>query len=543
MKSFFEWMADFHGGSAQSALLLGKGPSFALRNTFHLDEFDLTVGLNHVVREQPVDIAHVIDLEVLEHCGDAIVRNAGVLVMPWIPHVRKVVPYTGNTLGFKPGADNLDACCDALPVLAKLRDQGRLLYYNLASAEDERAHPGAPIVPSASFSAVVMLQLLAIAGIRRVRTLGIDGGKGYSDQFQDLKATTHLAAGQASYNAQFDEIAKIIMNNSIDFAPLDADEPITVFVGTQPEQMLAFKVLEYSIRKNSSMNVQVKALHEAVAAAGIVIPEPADPKSRPRTPFSFQRFIIPELMQYRGRAIYLDSDMQVFRDMRELWRWPFKGAQILAVREPEGTGRIPQFSVMVLDCENLRWKVGELVAGLDSRMWSYEQLVYEMAAADRVSAELPESWNELERYSASGTALLHYTDMDSQPWLTTENILGHVWCRDLFDAVRAGFISRAMLDEHIANGWIRPSLAYQLDHGIVDPLLLPRYIKRQDIFSFAPPHIKGGYGRPLPWGGRVIRRMYASSRFFWNNTGVSGLYQRASKKTRQLVGWARRQFS
>jgi hypothetical protein len=543
MKSFFEWMADFHGEAPQNALLLGKGPSFVLRDTFCLDEFDLTVGLNHVVRELPVDIAHVIDLEVVEHCGEAIARNAGVLVMPWVPHVRKVVPYTGNTLGFKPGPDNLDACCDGFPVLARLRGEGRLLYYNLATADVERAHPGAPIVPGASFSAVVMLQLLASAGIRRVRTLGIDGGRGYSNQFQDLNATTHLAAGQATYNAQFDEIAKIIMNEAIDFAPLGADEPITVFVGTQPEQMLAFKVLEYSIRKYSSMNVQVRALHETVNAAHIAIPEPVDPKNRPRTPFSFQRFIIPELMQYRGRAIYLDSDMQVFRDMRELWDWPFKGAQILAVRGPEDTGRIPQFSVMVLDCENLRWQIEELVAGLDSRKWSYEQLVYEMAAAGRVSAELPESWNELERYTASGTALLHYTDMDSQPWLTTENILGYVWCRDLFDAVSAGFISRAMIDDHIANGWVRPSLAHQLDHDIVDPLLLPWRIKRQDIFSFVPPHVKDGYGRPLPWGGRVLRRMYASSRFFWNNTGLPKLYRRASNKTRQLMGWAKRQFS
>ena len=65
------------------------------------------------------------------------------------------------------------------------------------------------------------------------------------------------------------------MNADINFSPLDVDSPITIFVGTQPEQMLAFKVLEYSIRKHSSMSVRVVPLRGGATAPGT----DADPKS------------------------------------------------------------------------------------------------------------------------------------------------------------------------------------------------------------------------------------------------------------------------
>lgn len=540
MKSVLDWLPSYKQGVGNKVLLLGKGPTFAKRSRYDLEKFDLTIGLNHVVREMPVDLAHIIDLEVVEHCGQALYENAEFLVMPWIPHIRRKLPFSEQTLSFKPGSMNLDECCEQIPLLGKLRSEGRLLYYNLGTAPADRTVPGIWVLPPASFSAAVVLQMMAYAGVRYVRTLGIDGGSGYAGQFDDLKETTHLAAGQASYDAQFSEIARVIMNADMDFSPLDVDSPITIFVGTQPEQMLAFKVLEYSIKKHSSMSVKVVPLHEAAAKAGIVIPEPRDPKNRPRTPFSFQRFAIPALMNYRGRAIYVDSDMQVFRDMRELWTWPFNGAEVLAIKEPEESGRRPQFSVMMMDCAALRWDVADLVAELDKGTWSYEQLVYDMAAAPHIRSDLPETWNELERYSENRTSLLHYTDMDTQPWLSTENVLGHVWCKDLFEAIHDNVISRSMVEEHVEKGWVRPSLVYQLDHAIVDPLLVPGHVKRRDMISYVPPHVRGEYGRPLPWGGRTIRRVYASSRFFWNNTGLPLVYKRLAKKLRQFLTWLQR---
>ena len=141
----------------------------------------------------------------------------------------------------------------------------------------------------------------------------------------------------------------------------DRDSPIRVYVGSQEAQMLAVKVLEFSIKSHTTADVTVFPLHEA----RIDFPMPKDARNRPRTPFSFQRFYIPALQQYQGRAIYLDSDMQVFSDITALWRLPFEGADLLAAREPGESGRRPQFSVMLLNCSELKWDLPNIIAALD----------------------------------------------------------------------------------------------------------------------------------------------------------------------------------
>jgi hypothetical protein len=262
-----------------------------------------------------------------------------------------------------------------------------------------------------------------------------------------------------------------------------AEFPIRVFVGSQDAQMLAVKVLEFSIRQNTPADVKVFPLHEA----RIEFPTPKDVRNRPRTPFSFQRFYIPSLRGYQGRAIYLDSDMQVFRDITELWTLPFDGADLLAAREPGESGRRPQFSVMLLDCSELKWSLPEIVAGLDRGELTYETLMYDMAVARKVRAAIAPSWNSLEHFVQGETGLLHYTDMPTQPWVSLDNPNGFLWVRALIEAVDAGFISRAEVEQHIRQGFVRPSLLYQLDHRVERSEQLPRAARALDD-GFIPPY-------------------------------------------------------
>ena len=301
-----------------------------------------------------------------------------------------------------------------------------------------------------------------------------------------------------------------------------AQETIHIFVGTQQEQMLALKVLEYSIRKHSQATVQVTPLFAAVSQAGIKIPEPKNPTNRPRTPFSFQRFAIPALQNYQGKAIYLDSDMQVFQDIRELWEWDFDGADLLSVAEPADSGRMPQFSVMVLNCEQLKWDVAELIQDLERGRWTYQQFILEMAPAEKIAAVLPTVWNELERYEAGKTALTHYTDMPTQPWLSTENPLGWLWCQELVYAIEERFITQKFVEQEVKQGWVRPSLLYQLEHGIVDPLKLPEKVIKHDSWNFVPPHaVKKALSKMIhaPYSPTIVKRttakMYLLARYCW----------------------------
>ena len=281
-----------------------------------------------------------------------------------------------------------------------------------------------------------------------------------------------------------------LKSNTTDFAnPSVKSEAIKIYVGTQIEQMLAVKVLHYSIQKHTRQPVVLIPLFEAVEAAEIKIPVPANPQIRPRTPFSFQRFAIPQLNGYQGRAIYLDSDMQVFRDILELWTWDFEGADLLSVHEPPDTGRSSQFSVMVLNCQQLSWNVVDLVDQLQQGKWTYEEFILEMAPARAVATVLPPGWNDLERYNPEATSLVHYTDMNSQPWLVTHNPLAYLWCGDLLEAIEKGFISLAYVQDEIQKGHVRPSLLYQIEHNVADPHQLPDTAIRADRLSFVPPHM------------------------------------------------------
>jgi hypothetical protein len=242
-------------------------------------------------------------------------------------------------------------------------------------------------------------------------------------------------------------------------------EPIRVFVGTDPSQMIAAKVLEFSVRKHASRMVEV------VPLAGFPVPMPRDPRNRPRTPFSFARFLIPLLAGYRGRGIYLDADMIVFRDIAGLWDLPFNGASVLCThqtRVPGGFKSGRQMSVMLLDCARLDWRVEEIVAGLDRGDYSYEQLMGELCIVPPrdISDSIPPEWNCLEHYEPGSTALLHYTDLPRQPWRNRENPLSELWLECFDQAVAAGAIRPVEVVEAMEIGHVAADLAERLaDRG------------------------------------------------------------------------------
>src|SRR5215213_6716504 len=170
MQHFFDWFAGRDPN--RPWLILGKGPSFGLRSRVDLGRYDL-LSLNHAVREQRVVLAHMIDLDVVDACGEALFEQAEFVAVPWYPHVNH-----------GPGTQSLGELVHTHPMLGRLSAAGRLLWYDLVVAP-RRYGPG-PVVQAACFSAEAAVSLLALAGVRRVRSLGVDGGGGYSANFEDL---------------------------------------------------------------------------------------------------------------------------------------------------------------------------------------------------------------------------------------------------------------------------------------------------------------------------------------------------------------------
>lgn len=260
--------------------------------------------------------------------------------------------------------------------------------------------------------------------------------------------------------------------------------PVRVFVACTPSEWLPMRVLEFSIKETTSLPVELSAIY----SFNRPIPIPQALTNRARTPFSFQRFLIPELCNHAGKAIYLDADMQVFRDISELWNHDFTGCDLQTVEDAQ-KGRRGQFSVMLLDCEALAWDVEQIIADLDAGKLTYAALMYEMKVAKKIGRDISHYWNALERYEKDKTRLLHYTDMNTQPWVSTSNPLGYLWVACLRRAIATSFISLEEIEREINLGHVRPSLLAQINEKIDDCVVLPSWIRKLDR-HYSPPYKK-----------------------------------------------------
>ncbi|MDD2725317.1 MAG: glycosyltransferase [Methylovulum sp.] len=476
MKNITKLFATDHSLYEKPWLIVGKGPSYQFINDVDLSAYNV-LALNHVISQINAKISHLIDIDVFETCAAQIYAQADYLVLPYYPH-------SGNQVG----EFSLPNLLEKHPLLGKMDQEGRLFWYDHLGIKALLRHGKRPVrlsrqIRVSYFSAEAAVDILATQGIKSIRTLGIDGGGSYSQIFEQISPETRLANGNASFDNQFIGIISKISKYHLDYQSLANHYPIKVYVATQEEQMLSVKVLEYSIRKHASNPVEVFPLHEA----NIKYREPKDPRNKQRTPFSFQRFLIPHLNAHQGRAIYLDSDMQLFTDISQLWNLPMGSHDLLTVNPSRREkNRRLQFSVMLMDCEKLAWNVDGIIDELDAGRLTYESLMYDMAAAKNIGVCIPSEWNCLEWFKENKSFLVHYTDMPTQPWVSRDNKLGHLWINDLIEAVENGFIDIRFIQEHINNGWVRPSLMYQIENKVLSSFKLPETVCQLDENFSAP---------------------------------------------------------
>lgn len=186
-------------------LLVGKGPSFDRRAEAPESVVGWKVfGLNHVCLKTAVDVAHFTDFDAFQDCADRLQKQACLVCLPWFPHV-----------GNRPGPKCLDELVQNDPALHRLNEAGRLVSYNSTLAK-HRAR-SLPLVHVRYFSAVAGLSILAAAGAKLVRTVGVDGGTGYAAGFDP---STLLANGRKSFDVQFGEMKRIAKSAKIDLQPL-----------------------------------------------------------------------------------------------------------------------------------------------------------------------------------------------------------------------------------------------------------------------------------------------------------------------------------
>jgi hypothetical protein len=408
----------------------------------------LILALGAAARVLEADAAWIADIRTLEGAPEAVLSRAGVVWAPASPRESGVA-----------SALSLGGWVERSDALLTLKAAGRLF----------RAEPSdhdAEDLAGDYADEAAALRLLARAGVSLVRRIGMTQPRPGFEALQPYGARTGGAA-------------TVRRTTGVSYGPYGYPSPARVFVGADEEQKLGARVLAYSIERRSTMDVVVEVLDVSQ------IPEPQKPENRSKTGFSFARFDIPRLCDYDGRGIYLDADMLVFGDIADLWTQPLDDADLLYSLSHPHMGRTPQTAVMLLNCRALDWDVGEIVQGLDDGAYGYGELMGDLCivAADRQKPGLPYWWNSLEQYDPGRTCLLHYTDMDTQPWVT-RNRNGSLWLQALRDALDEGYISRAELDEAVARGHVSPELPTWLGlaEGVADEVEAAHWIAPYNRF-------------------------------------------------------------
>ncbi len=137
--------------------------------------------------------------------------------------------------------------------------------------------------------------------------------------------------------------------------------------------------------------------------------------------FTPLRFLPPELMSYKGRAIVIDPDVFAMTDIWELFTRDMEGKAI-TVRARSGTkgliDKVMATSVMLLDCAQLKhWNVEKQFNAMFDFELDYQDWVG-LRDVDRSEIQLLENeWNDFDRLTPK-TKMLHTTKRRTQPWKT-----------------------------------------------------------------------------------------------------------------------------
>lgn len=199
-----------------------------------------------------------------------------------------------------------------------------------------------------------------------------------------------------------------------------------VFIQTNRKQLVGALVSAYSLKRNSARPdaFDVRIMHQEdhaffSANEGKVylregvkrIWRNADLQS-----FTPLRFMPPELMGYRGRAVVIDPDIFAIGDIWELISRDMQGKAIMCRR---GSSRKKYAtSVMLLDCAKLgHWHAETQFDEIFALKRDYIAWTGLNTEPEDSIGLLEDEWNDFDRLTPA-TKLLHNTGRRTQPWKT-----------------------------------------------------------------------------------------------------------------------------
>ena len=195
---------------------------------------------------------------------------------------------------------------------------------------------------------------------------------------------------------------------------------IPVAIGFDPRETIAYHVLEQSIIDKCSQPVAIIPLASSML-------KDFDGQRDGTNAFIYSRFLVSELMDYQGWAVYLDSDMMFRDDLAKLWEMRDESKAVMVVQHDYHTSNRRKLIGTPMECENshyprknwssmILWNCGHPQNRILTREFVQESpgsvLHRFQWLSDDLIGSIPMEWNHLVgEYPTNyaDTKLVHFT--------------------------------------------------------------------------------------------------------------------------------------
>ncbi len=191
---------------------------------------------------------------------------------------------------------------------------------------------------------------------------------------------------------------------------------LRIFIGWDSRFPEPADVLRYSLLKYSSIPLDIRYLK----LSELGINRSHDPLAS--TEFTYSRFLVPHLCDFRGKAVFMDNDMLALADVKELDDLAMDRYALRVVQHDyQPTNTVKMYgavqtayprknwsSLMIMNCAKLGLWTRQVV---ETQTGAYLHRFQEIP--DEAIGEIPPTWNMLDTMDRS-TKLIHYTN--GGPW-------------------------------------------------------------------------------------------------------------------------------
>jgi hypothetical protein len=168
-------------------------------------------------------------------------------------------------------------------------------------------------------------------------------------------------------------------------------QPLRIFIGYDHRQSVSFTTLAHSILARSSKPVSITPL--------VINQLPI--KRTGLTPFTFSRFLVPWLCNFKGYGLFLDADIILNDDISKLFDLADDRYHVFVAKNEK---RFEWASVMLFNNEKCQFLTPDFIETAHNLHW------ISWCPDDKIG-DLPPQWNHLVGYDSpnENPSLIHYT--------------------------------------------------------------------------------------------------------------------------------------